>query len=345
MESGKNVTIYDIAREAGVSVSTVSRVITGNARVKEEKRTRIEELIKRYDFKPNALAKSLRETKSRVIGMILIDFINPFYATLLSCCEKEVSKRGYSLIVSSTVGRMEMEQKYLDDMYEQRVGAIVNVGGKTDEMTLDAEYVEHVNRIANSIPIITTGKLDGADCYQVNLDEMKSSELMLNYLLSLGHRKIAIIGGRSNVRSTMEKRLKYKQLLQKNGIAVREEYIIEGDSYDDSSGYAGMNQLMDLQDKPTAVVGINDFTAIGIVRAALDRGLKIPEDISIASFDDTFIANLCRPRLTSVSYDYELFGRTLIDTAINAMEGKRVKRENKIVPRLVVRKSCMKVKK
>lgn len=343
MELGKNVTIYDIAKEAGVSVSTVSRVITGNARVREEKKRKIEELIRRYDFKPNALAKSLRETKSRVIGMILIDFTNPFYATLLSCCEKEASQRGYSLIVSSTVGRMEMEEKYLDDMYEQRVGAIVNVGGKTDEMFLDAAYIEHINRIANSIPIITAGKLNGADCFQVNLDEMKSSELLLEYLFSLGHKKIAIVGGRSDVRSTMEKRLKFKQLMQRKGINVREEFIVEGNTYDDESGYEGTNMLLDLEERPTAIIAINDFTAMGVVRAILDRGMGIPEDISVASFDDTFISKLCRPRLTSVSYDYQLFGRKLIDTAVKAIEGKPVKKESIIVPKLVIRSSCAEV--
>ena len=127
MENGRNVTIYDIAKEAGVSVATVSRVLTGNARVSREKKEKIDSLIKKYDFKPNALAKSLRETKSRVIGMIMVDFTNPFYATLLSVCEREASSRGYSMIVSSTIGRAEMEEKYLDNMYEHRVAAIVKV--------------------------------------------------------------------------------------------------------------------------------------------------------------------------------------------------------------------------
>lgn len=339
MENGRNVTIYDIAREAGVSVATVSRVLTGNARVSKEKREKIESLIKKYDFKPNALAKSLRETKSRVIGMIMVDFTNPFYATLLSVCEREASSRGYSLIVSSTIGRAEMEEKYLDNMYEQRVAAIVKVGGIVDRFIPDMKHIEHMNRIANSIPIVITGTADGADCYQVKIDEMKACELVMDYLLELGHKKIAIVGGSAEVRQTVEKRLKYKQILQRNGITFNEEFIVEGD-YNDKSGYREMKKLLELGTHPTAVIAINDFTAIGIIRAAFEMGLRIPQDISVVSFDDTFITNICHPRLTSVSLEYEEFGKKLVDTAIDAIEGKEPMRKQMVLPRLIVRDSC-----
>lgn len=339
MENGRNVTIYDIAREAGVSVATVSRVLTGNARVSKEKKEKINNLIKRYDFKPNALAKSLRETRSHVIGMIMVDFTNPFYATLLSFCEREASSRGYSLIVSSTIGRAEMEEKYLDNMYEQRVAAIVKVGGLVDRYIPDMKHIEHMNRIANSIPIVITGKADGADCYQVSIDEMMACELVMDYLLGLGHRKIAFVGGSGEVRQTVEKRLKYKQMLQKNGISLNDGFIVEGD-YNDKSGYQEMKKLLELGMQPTAVIAINDFTAIGIIRAALERGLKIPEDISVASFDDTFITNICYPRLTSVSLEYEEFGKKLVDTAIDAVEGKDPMRKQTVLPRLSIRDSC-----
>ena len=339
MENGRNVTIYDIAREAGVSVATVSRVLTGNARVSREKKEKIDSLIKKYDFKPNALAKSLRETKSRVIGMIMVDFTNPFYATMLSVCEREASSRGYSMIVSSTIGRAEMEEKYLDNMYEHRVAAIVKVGGLVDRFIPDMKHIEHMNRIANSIPIVITGKADGADCYQVNIDEMRACELVMDYLLALGHKKIALVGGSGEVRQTVEKRLKYKQILQRSGIALNREFIVEGD-YNDQSGYQEMKKLFELDIHPTAVIAINDFTAIGIIRAAFEMGLRIPQDISVVSFDDTFVTNICHPRLTSVSLEYEEFGKKLVDTAIDAVEGREPVRKQTILPRLIVRDSC-----
>lgn len=339
---GKTVTIYDIAREAGVSAATVSRVLTGKAKVSEEKREKIERLIREYDYKPNALARSLRETKSRVIGMVLVDFVNPFYASLLSICEKEARKRGYSLIVTGTLGDRELEDQYLDTMYEQRVAAIVMVGGRTDELTVDMEYVEHVNRIANSVPIVIGGQLNGADCCKVNLDESRAAEIAVEYLLKLGHREIAFVGGSKDVRSTMEKRLKYMQILQKNNISVRKEWIVDGEGYDDQSGYEAMQQILNLSSKPTAVIAVNDFTAAGAVHAILDRGLRIPEDISVISFDDTYIGNLCRPRLTSVSYDLERFGEVLIHSAVGIVEGEKIKQNQLIKPKIIVRDSCKK---
>ncbi|MDO4331085.1 MAG: LacI family DNA-binding transcriptional regulator [Eubacteriales bacterium] len=336
----KKITIYDIAREAQVSPATVSRVLTGRATVKAETKEKIEALIRQYDFKPNALAKSLRETKSRVIGMILIDFVNPFYAMLLSVCENEARKRGYSLIVSCTVGKIELEDKYLDQMYEQRVGAIIEVGGGVDERVTNEKFVEHVNRIANSIPIIITGRLDGADCYQVNLDEMKAAELAVEHLISLGHKRIAYIGGNNNVKSTMEKRSRYIQLLQKNGIPVRNEYILDSTTYDSEGGYACMENFFSLDPMPTALIAINDYAAAGIIRAIYEKGLRIPEDISVVSFDNTYISRLYHPQLTSVNYNFEVFGKKIIDVAIGAMNKKKMKRNSLISPSLIVRGSC-----
>lgn len=334
------VTIYDIAREAGVSPATVSRMLTGNAKVSEEKRKRITELIRAYDYKPNALAKGLRETKSRVIGMILVDFVNPFYATLLSSCEKEARKRGYSLIVTSTLGDRELEDAYLDTMCQQRVATIVMVGGRSDELAPDEGYVGHVKRIAESVPVVTNGYLDGAEGCRVRLDEEKAAELAVEYLRDLGHREIAFIGGKGEIRSTVEKRLKYAQLLMQNGLPTRKEWIVDGPGYDDKSGYEAMRKLLALPCRPTAVIAVNDFTAAGVAHAIWEEGLGIPEDFSLVSFDDTYVSNLCRPRLTSVSYDLEEFASRLIGSAVDIAHGRKIEQNQVVEPKLVVRDSC-----
>ena len=339
----KSVTIYDIAIEAGVSPATVSRVLTGSAKVSRAKKERVENIIRKYDFKPNALARGLSETKSNTIGMIVADIRNPFYATLFVECERAATRFGYTLMVCNTLGEPELENRYLEKMYEQRVDAIIKVGGRVDELVSDIAFVDHVNRIANTIPVIITGKLDGSDCYRVNIDEMQAMELLMRYMISLGHQDIALIGGRGNVQSTVDKRSRYKQLLKRYGINVRKEYIVEGKKYDDESGYQCMQKLFELDHLPSAVIAINDFTAVGAMRAIHERGIAIPDDISVASFDNTFIAEVTTPKLTSISYNYQEFGEKIIDTAMKAIRGEETTRIQLIPSELVIRDSCRKL--
>ncbi|NLK29089.1 MAG: LacI family transcriptional regulator [Clostridiales bacterium] len=335
--------MYDIAQEAGVSPATVSRVLTGSARVSKAKKERIEALIKRYDFKPNALARGLSETKSNIIGMIVADIRNPFYATVFLECEKVASRYGYTLMVCNTLGEPELEDIYLEKMYEQRVDAIINVGGRVDDLVSNIDFVDHVNRIANVIPVIITGKLDGSDCYRVNIDQMQAMEIVMEYIISLGHKDIALIGGRDNVQSTVDKRSRYKQLLKRYGINVRNEFIVEGKRYDDESGYECMQKLFALEKLPTAIIAINDFTAVGAMRALTERGISVPEDVSIVSFDNTFIAEVTSPKLTSVSYSYENFGEKIVHAALGAIRGEEVPRIQLIQSELVIRGSCAKL--
>ncbi len=341
----ETINIYTIAREAEVSPATVSRVLTGNARVSEEKRRKVQELIQKYDFRPNALARGLGRAETRVIGVMVSDIRNPFYATLAVECEKEANRRGYTLMLCNSLGSNAMERSYLEKFYEQRVDAIIQVGGKVDELVSDPEYVEAINRVANTTPVLITGRLDGADCYQVNIDEGQSMERMLEYLIENGHREIALLGGRENVKSTLDKRQRYRQMLRKYGIQVREDYIVDGGSYDIEGGCRAMEQFLESGcPLPTAIIAINDFTAVGVIRSLRQRGLRIPEDVSVASFDNTYITETCMPRLTCVGYDYKTFGKVLIDTAITAIQGREAPARVQMIPSiLTVRDSCRKL--
>lgn len=342
MEGRKNITIYDIAKEAGVSVATVSRVLTQSARVSEEKRVRIQSIIEKYEFQPNALAKGLSETKSNMIGMIVSDIRNPFYGTLFVECEKVANQLGYMVLLCNSLGDNCMEEKHLKNLVNQRVDAVIQIGGCVDELLSNMSYVEHINKVANRIPVIITGKLDGADCYQVNIDEAKSMELIMEYLLSMGHARIALVGGRNNVKSTVEKRLRYKQILNRYGIEYRDEFVVDSLHYDEEGGYEGMKKLFTLHTMPTAVIAINDYSAIGVMRAIMEKGLSIPNDISVASFDNTYLTDVTVPRLTAVSYNYKQFGETLVTTAVAAIQKKEIPRITVVPPELVVKNSCKK---
>ena len=337
----ETISIYTIAKEAGVSPATVSRVLNGSARVSEEKRARVQALIEKYSFTPNALARGLSSVETKVIGLMVSDIRNPFYATMVVECEKAASEKGYLMMLCNSLGSNEMELTYLEKFNSQRVDAVIQIGGKVDELVSDTGYVQSVNKVASSMPVLITGKLDGADCYQVNIDEGQAMELLISFLIENGHRDIALLGGRDNVKSTVDKRLRYRQMLWKYGIPVREEYIIDGDSYDIESGSEAMRQFMrEDHPMPSVVIAINEFTAVGVVRTLREAGYRIPEEISVVSFDNTYIAETCMPRLTCVGYDYRMFGRLLVDTAVCAIHGEEPPRVQMVKSRLVIRDSC-----
>jgi LacI family transcriptional regulator len=336
---GKIVTIYDIAKEAGVSAATVSRVLTSNANVSSEKRARILELIEKYQFKPNALARGLSDTRSKVIGIIAADVRNPYYSKIFVACELAARKEGYTVLLCNSLGDKEQEEKLMEMLLEQRVDAIIQLGGAADDLVSSTKYVDKVNRLMNYIPVVVTGKLDGTKCRQVQIDAVKCIDLLMEHLLGLGHRKIAMIGGRMSVLSTHDKFQRYKRILEENQIEFRREWIAEDGRYNSATGYDRMNRMFELKELPTAVIAINDFTAVGVIKSIVEHGFHVPLDFSVVSYDNTNIAKIMIPRLTSVDYRYILFGEKLIATAIAASKGRNMPQIQMIEPLLVVGKS------
>lgn len=339
--NNREITIYDIAKEAGVSASTVSRVLRNNVKVSETKRERVLALVEKYNFKPNTFARGLSDTKSRTIGILAADVRNPYYASMFIACEQAARKEDYSVTLYNFLGDMELEEELLGKLQEQRVDAIILLGGHEDELVANMEYVEVINSVMASVPVVITGKLDGTQCCMVRIDNMHSMDLLMNHLLDQGHEKIAILGGRMNVLSTFEKVLRYKQILRENGIPFEAELIGQAGKYDCESGYQEMNHLFEKNLIPTAVIAINDFAAIGIIRSIHEHGLKIPGDISIVSYDNTYMAETSVPKLTSIDYNYEEYGKKLIQTAIGLIDGKSFSRLQNVAPVLIVRESSM----
>ncbi|MBO4355749.1 MAG: LacI family DNA-binding transcriptional regulator [Clostridia bacterium] len=341
MAEKNEVTIYDIASEAGVSVATVSRVLTGNARVKPDKKERIEALIKKYDFRPNTFARNLSSSKTRIIGIITADIRNPFYSNMVVECEAAADLLDYTLVICNSLGKKENEYRLLDKLEQQQVDAVILIGGSVDKLVTDLDYADRINRLQEKIPVVITGKLDGTDCYQVNIDEGKNLSLAMEYIISLGHKEIAFIGGRDDVKSTVDKRLRYRQMLRRYGIPFHEENIINAAQYDDEGGYNATQKLFGLKKMPSAIISINDFTAVGILRALTEKGFSVPDDVSLVSFDNTFVSELAIPRLTSVGYNYKTFGEQLVRCAVDAAEGGKPQKTVLIEPdALVIRDSC-----
>jgi DNA-binding LacI/PurR family transcriptional regulator len=335
----REITIYDIANEAGVSPATVSRVLTKSATVSPVKREAVERLIRKYKFRPNAMARRLSHTRTKILGLMVADIRNPYYAALAVECEKAANKRGYTVLLCNALSDAALEESNLEKLHEQRADAIIQIGCRADDLISDRHYVRHVNQISRTTPFVITGKLDGANCYRLNIDDARGMEIVIEHLISLGHREIALVGGSKQVKSTYDKWQQYLRLVAKHHLVLRDEYFLEGD-YSDRSGYNCMNQLLSLDSIPSAVIAINDYSAVGVVKAAIEHGLSIPKDISVISFDNTFLSETLTPKLTTIDYDYVLFGQSLIDIAIDASTGNDIRREQYITPKLIIRESC-----
>ena len=277
----RKITIYDIAAEAGVSASTVSRVLTGSARVKETKKEQVLAAVEKYSFTPNALAKGLADAKSRMIGLLMADIRNPYYASMFVACEQAARKENYSVSVYNFLRDMELEEQLLGKLREQRVDAIILLGGHADELVTNMEYAEQINNIMEQIPVILTGKLDGTGCDMVRIDHMKSMDLLMGHLLSLGHERIAVLGGKMDVLSTYEKVMRYKQILKSSGLSFDPDLIGQGGGYDIRSGYPQMNELYQKKDL-SAMPGLTsvgyDYEEYGslLVKAAVGRMNGLP---------------------------------------------------------------------
>lgn len=337
----KNITIYDIAREANVSPATVSRVLTGNANVGEEKRKRVEELIDKYNFQPNALARSLFRKESKTIGFILPDITNPFFSSIFMEAEKYALNEGYIMMLCDSMNNHEIEYMHLKTLTEKQADAIIFMGGRVNQVKTNPKYAEEMNQILKRTPIIMiNGKMSGVDCYNIVVDEAEGVGKLVDYLTSLGHKKIGMLGGKTTITSTAIKHKAFIKSLRKHGLSFNREWIVtEGFSMD--SGFKSMIKLWSNEDRPTAVIGINDIVSLGIIKAAKSLGLRVPENISIAGFDGSYVSEMADPGLTTVSQNYEAIGRAVVDNVANIVAKKDTKKLKVIKPELIIRNSCL----
>lgn len=336
----KTITIYDIAKEAGVSPATVSRVLTGNAQVKEEKKAKVLEIIEKYNFQPNALARSLFKKKSMMIGFILPDITNPFFSTVYLETEKVALNHGYSMILCDSMNNSKIESMHLKTLAEKQVDSIVFMGGRVNSVKTNPSFAKELQALAEKIPlVIVNGKMTGVDCYKVVADEAQGMEMLVDYLVELGHRDIAIIGGVNTITSTKIKHKAYEKAIKRHGIKINKEWMIT-DEFSIESGIRNMNTILNSSKLPTAVIGINDLVAIGALKALRASKIKVPKQISVTGFDGTYLADLGNPQLTTVYQNYEIMGKEIVDTIMKAMTNQKVEKEKIISTKLILRDSC-----
>ncbi len=339
----KEITIYDIAREAGVSTATVSRILANSAGVKQDKRDRVQAIVDKYNFKPSAIARGLSETHSRLLGMLCPDVRNAYYANIFMECERMAYDKNYTLVLNNTFTQESLEIAFMEKLSEQRVESLIICGGIADWRPLPARYRDTVERFAKRIPVVVAGKMELDDCYQIFIDHAEGMRAAVRHLATLGHKRIAFLHGYSFIYQTQDKLEAFRRALEEQNLPLCKEYIVDAGEFNEHGGLVGMKRLLSLAEPPTAVIATNDLMAAGALQAILRLGYSVPEDFSIVGFDDSFITDLTEPHISSVHYDYAAYAEKLISTALSAIAGRPCARTVVLPTSLTVKESCRKI--
>jgi LacI family transcriptional regulator len=303
----KRPTQADVARLAGVSRATVSYVISGRAKddisITEETRQRVLQAIERLGYQPDASAQSLRRGSTRTIGLLIPDLHNPHYWQIVRGVEEEVASQGYDLLFNSTSLNPERERECVRALLRRRIDGLILL------LTYPTTLLEEARALIRPrSPLVLLGSA-AQDMDTVLPSHGQGATQLMAHLLELGHRRIGLVLGVATPELGADRLAAYQSALHDHGLPV-DETLIErcGSALDD--GYQASWRLLQRQPRPTAIVVINDLLAIGALRAAADLGLRVPAEVSVASFDDIEVAAYLCPPLTTVRVNAEEMGTT-----------------------------------
>ena len=332
-----NITIYDVAREANVSMATVSRVVNGNPNVKPATRKKVNEVIERLGYRPNAVARGLASKKTTTVGVIIPDISSIFYAELARGIEDIATMYKYNIFLSNSDANQDKELHLIQTMLGKQVDGVVFMSSNITD--------EHIEELQKSpVPVVLAGTVEDTEQIpSVNIDYKQAVQDAVAFFKENGHERIAVVTGPATDAITMKKILPgYREALEAAGLSFNENYVVETDSSYDS-GIEALNQLADLSERPTAIYVCSDEAALGIIHAADDRGIKIPKELEVISSDNTRLSLMVRPRLTTIVQPLYDIGAVSMRLLTKLMNKEEVEESSVILPhRLELRDSTRK---
>ncbi|MGB6406759.1 MAG: catabolite control protein A [Planococcus donghaensis] len=318
------VTIYDVAREANVSMATVSRVVNANQNVKPATRKKVLKVIEELGYRPNAVARGLASKKTTTVGVIIPDISNSMYAELARGIEDIATMYRYNIILSNSDQNENKELQLLETMLGKQVDGIVFMSD-----VISAELLKEMER--SPTPIVLAGSIDeSAAIASVNIDFYGAAYEAVKKLIDNGHQKIAFIIGPLTSMINKEYKLKaYKEALADAGIAYDEKLIVEcNNSYDEA-----MEAVQTLApEEPTAYFVSNDEMSFGVIHAVEEQGKKIPMDVEVISYENSKLARMARPMLTSVAFPLYDIGAVSMRLLTKYMNNEEIEEKQVILP-------------
>jgi DNA-binding LacI/PurR family transcriptional regulator len=290
----QRVTIKHIAKEAGVSLGTVSHVINGSIPVRPVMRRRVIEAIRNLGYQPSLLARGLRRNKTSIIGMVIPDITNPFFPAVVRGVEDVAYQNSFRLMLCNTDNDPAKEESYLRELHSYRTAGLILIPSVNSQIgtLVDLEFAD--------VPVICLDRLpENWTGDSVTVDNAEGAFAATNYLVELGHRSIAMITGSLHLTNAVARLEGFRSAMHKAKLDVGQEYVQEG-RFDRLSGYEKMRILLQHRPRPTAVVCGNDLIALGVLSALREANLRCPQDISVVGFDDIELAELTDPSLATV---------------------------------------------
>jgi LacI family transcriptional regulator len=288
-----SVSMREIAKLAGVSSATVSRVLNGSALVSEETTRRIQQILDELHFVPNSSAIHLKRGKSHTYGIVIPDLTNPFFTELVKSFEELLVANNQELLIANTDLQLTRAQRSVHRMLMRRVDGVALLASEYETASLES-------LVKNRIPVVT------ADHYRISpglsdiiVDFAGGMDQVVAHLRSLGHTRVGYIGGTKGLATSKVRSESFLNAIRKHGVSTRKSWITEG-NYRVAGGVVAMGKILSQPDRPSAVVTVNDLTAIGALRAARERHLRVPEDISITGWDDIEMSDIVSPPLTTL---------------------------------------------
>ena len=328
--------IKEIAKIAGVSVATVSRVLNHPDSVAPDTKERILAVIKESDYTPNWFARGLNFNKTNTIGLLLPNILNPSYMEVAKGVEDVAHQKDYTTLLCNAENDLEKERKYLDSLMRRRVDGIVLVSS-----LLESEDVDAVKK--QGIPVVLIGEnrtIAGVPI--VRIDCQNAAGKAVRHLVDIGYKNIAIIYGTTPEMENLRKIEGYKAALKEAKIPMKEDYV-QGVANTVEGGYIAARKLIDMDKRPQAIFTSSDLLAFGAIDAMRDFGIRVPEDIAIVGFDNIRMSNLIEPKLTTVEkpmHKMGVVGARLLFDIMDSKEEDCCSREILLQSKLKIRKSC-----
>ncbi|ENM3762991.1 substrate-binding domain-containing protein [Vibrio cholerae] len=331
-------TMKDIARLAGVSTSTVSHVINKSRFVSDEIAERVNNAAQQLNYAPSALARSLKMNRTKTIGMLVTTSTNPFFGEVVKGVERSCYHQGYNLILCNTEGDNQRMKASINTLLQKRVDGLLLMCS-----TLEGERLDVFDRYPD-IPIVVMDWgpiLFASDKIQDN--SLQGGYMAAKHLIESGHKEIGCITG-PLIRHQAQMRYEgYKRALAEAGIAINPDWIVESD-FECEGGYQAFEKLYQRGKLPSALFVSNDMMAMGVIQAASQRGLRIPDDLSLIGYDDVHIAKFMTPALTTIHQPKYRLGKAAVDTLLYRLENPDTTAQVvQLEPTLVVRNSVRKL--